>query len=257
MDILRKELNAIYSSQELYKETLDPKDLEECQMIARSVMVKDNGCTVITDASCDHCYVYIGALGRLLGFTESYPIAKDFDSSDEDIIYNLIHPEDLADKRLLEYEFFKFVDSLPGEKKCDYQATCRLRMKDVKGNYIIIDNTTQIIYPSPNGKIWLILCCYSLSPDRNWNGNISPFIKNNHTGEISEFSFRDKRQHILTDREKEILTLIKAGKLSKEIAETLEISIHTVNRHRQNILEKLSVNNSIEAITAAESMRLL
>ncbi len=62
---------------------------------------------------------------------------------------------------------------------------------------------------------------------------------------------------ILTQREKEVLTLIKAGKLSKEIAELLGISLHTVNRHRQNILEKLSVGNSVEAIMAATVMRLL
>jgi DNA-binding CsgD family transcriptional regulator len=61
----------------------------------------------------------------------------------------------------------------------------------------------------------------------------------------------------LTDREKEILLLIKEGKLSKQIAEILGISIHTVNRHRQNILERLSVGNSVEALTAAISMRLL
>ena len=35
--------------------------------------------------------------------------------------------------------------------------------------------------------------------------------------------------------------------MSKDIAQTLSISINTVNRHRQNILEKLQVNNSIEA----------
>jgi len=45
--------------------------------------------------------------------------------------------------------------------------------------------------------------------------------------------------------------------LSKEIADTLSISINTVNRHRQNILERLRVNNSIEACRIAEFMGLL
>ena len=68
---------------------------------------------------------------------------------------------------------------------------------------------------------------------------------------------KERRQNLLTDREKEILRLIKDGKSSKMIAGELGISINTVNRHRQNILEKLSVANSFEAISAAESMRLL
>ena len=35
--------------------------------------------------------------------------------------------------------------------------------------------------------------------------------------------------------------------MSKEIAILLSISIHTVNRHRQNILSKLKADTSIEA----------
>ncbi len=37
----------------------------------------------------------------------------------------------------------------------------------------------------------------------------------------------------------------------------LNISKNTVDRHRQNILEKLSVANTYEAIAAAEAMSLL
>ena len=52
----------------------------------------------------------------------------------------------------------------------------------------------------------------------------------------------------LTKREAEILRLIQKGLLSKEIADRLCVSIHTVNIHRQNLLRKLGVQNSIEAI---------
>eukprot|EP00825_Cyclidium_porcatum_P024122 TRINITY_DN26650_c0_g1_i2.p4 TRINITY_DN26650_c0_g1~~TRINITY_DN26650_c0_g1_i2.p4 ORF type:complete len:108 (+),score=15.68 TRINITY_DN26650_c0_g1_i2:196-519(+) len=62
--------------------------------------------------------------------------------------------------------------------------------------------------------------------------------------------------NILSDREKEILQLIDQGKMSKEIAPDLSISINTVNRHRQNILEKLHVGNSIEACRIAKVLNL-
>jgi DNA-binding CsgD family transcriptional regulator len=42
---------------------------------------------------------------------------------------------------------------------------------------------------------------------------------------------------ILTDREYEILNLIKDGKDSKTIAEQLFLSTHTVDKHRKNMLE--------------------
>ena len=71
------------------------------------------------------------------------------------------------------------------------------------------------------------------------------------------FSFSDSRSTLLSLREKEVLRCIQNGMLSKEISQRLHISINTVNRHRQNILRKLSVGNSMEAVNAAIAMRLL
>ena len=51
--------------------------------------------------------------------------------------------------------------------------------------------------------------------------------------------------------------LIDEGKLSKEIANYLSISINTVNRHRQNIFEKLNVDHAIEACKVARVMGLI
>lgn len=257
MDILRKELNSLYLSQRLQDEQLTRQEVERCNSVAQSMVTYTEGCSVITDASCDRCYIYIGALGKLLGISDIFPVSKTVDSSDEDEIYNRMHPEDLVEKRMLEYEFFKRVDSLPGNEKIYYQATCTIRIKNAEGSFTIIDNSTQILSPSPAGKIWLILCCYTLSPNHTWGNDIAATIKNNQTGHIEKLYFKEQRAHILTEREKEVLIMIKEGKLSKQIADLLGISIHTVNRHRQNILEKLSVGNSIEAITAAESMKLL
>ena len=257
MDVLRKELSEIYESQALDSECLEIKEIERCCKLAEAMVSFSNGCVVITDASRDCSYMYTGSLGVMLGITNSYPCIKEVESSDEDVIYFRINPQDLVDKRMLEYEFFKFVDVLSGVEKLSYQATCRIRIKNRFGNYSIIDNTTQVIGPSPSGKIWLIMCTYTLSPDQKWQGDISPVIKDNLSGKLVQYSFTDKRKDILSDREKEILLLIKSGLASKQIAHRLCISINTVNRHRQNIIEKLSVANSIEAITAAESMRLL
>ena len=52
---------------------------------------------------------------------------------------------------------------------------------------------------------------------------------------------------LLSNRECEILLLISKGKASKQIADALEISISTVNNHRQNILRKLHCQNTAEA----------
>lgn len=257
MDIFRKELNSFYESQRLSDENLDYSLLDDSKRHIDVVVDVEHDCRVITDAARDHCYIWGGYFAQLIGLTDSPNYFTEMYSSDEDEIYNHIHPEDLVDKRMLEYEFFKYVDALPDESKLDYKAVSHLRIKDDSGKYIHIDNSTRALRLSPEGKIWLILCCYDLSPNQENTDGIYPRIINSRTGEIIELQLSERRAHILTDREKEILNLIKEGKLSKQIADMLEISVHTVNRHRQNILGKLSVGNSIEAIMAATVMRLL
>jgi DNA-binding NarL/FixJ family response regulator len=51
---------------------------------------------------------------------------------------------------------------------------------------------------------------------------------------------------VLTPREREVLKLIAEANTSKEIADKLFISIKTVDRHRQNILDKLGMRDRVE-----------
>lgn len=48
---------------------------------------------------------------------------------------------------------------------------------------------------------------------------------------------------LLSDREKEVLRLIVAGKSYKQIAILLHIQPDTVNRHRKNMMKKLKIRN--------------
>ena len=45
----------------------------------------------------------------------------------------------------------------------------------------------------------------------------------------------------LSSREKEILKLLVSGNTTKQIAENLHLSTHTVNAHRKNIMRKLDI----------------
>ncbi|MDX3611282.1 response regulator transcription factor [Streptomyces europaeiscabiei] len=51
---------------------------------------------------------------------------------------------------------------------------------------------------------------------------------------------------VLTAREEEVLKLVAEGHSSKEIAETLVISVKTVQRHRANLLQKLGLRDRLE-----------
>jgi len=56
----------------------------------------------------------------------------------------------------------------------------------------------------------------------------------------------DEQFDVLTPRENEVLKLIAEANTSKEIADKLFISIKTVDRHRQNILDKLGMRDRVE-----------
>ena len=55
-------------------------------------------------------------------------------------------------------------------------------------------------------------------------------------------STRENLLSKLTSRESQVLERIVAGRLNKQIADDLNISIKTVEAHRANIMEKFSAN---------------
>lgn len=55
----------------------------------------------------------------------------------------------------------------------------------------------------------------------------------------------------LTDRERDVLSLLATGKTNKEIAGALAIAENTVKNHLKNILEKLHLENRVQAATFA------
>lgn len=61
----------------------------------------------------------------------------------------------------------------------------------------------------------------------------------------------------LTLREKEVLTLLRDGKSSTEIAEILFLSFLTVQTHRRNLLNKYQVKNLVELLNFVKDNGLL
>jgi DNA-binding NarL/FixJ family response regulator len=64
-------------------------------------------------------------------------------------------------------------------------------------------------------------------------------------------------QYHLTKREKEILRMIINGTPNKEIADSLNKSVRTVETHRFNIMKKLGVNNAIDMVNKAVKENLV
>ncbi len=67
----------------------------------------------------------------------------------------------------------------------------------------------------------------------------------------------DGRSPSISDRERQVLSLIVEGLSNKEIAARLHISIRTAQKHRENIMEKVGVHKATELVKVAITRRLV
>ena len=237
MDIVNK------LSEELLKQTFAEKQklterLNEYKHVASIYARTENAIAVLSDMKTDTSYIYYGGVAEKLGLEEE--------------IFGLMHPDDLLEKHLQELRFFHFLKGIPSRKRQDYYLTHNMRMRDNAGRYVHILHRIFYIANDSNGSVWLALCLYNYSIETSLNC----IIINSANGQTLEMD-KQNCNDLLSKREKEVLQLIDKGNMSKDIARILSISINTVNRHRQNILEKLQVSNSIEACRVAKELKLL
>jgi DNA-binding NarL/FixJ family response regulator len=74
---------------------------------------------------------------------------------------------------------------------------------------------------------------------------------------VSDAVLTDYRKHVtnpidlLTSREREVLQMIAEGKTNKEIANSLQLSVYTVEAHRGRIMEKLNLHSTGELVRFA------
>lgn len=171
-----------------------------------------------------------------------------------------VHPDDVVPMFKAGNHFLKFAFSLPVESRKDFKVIHEYRMRWKNMQYVRVVEQLLTLETDKHGNIWLALCMMDLSPEQNNDAPYAGRIVNYRTGEVFVFNSEEKNSAVpaqLTKRETEILQKIAEGKTSKEIAGKLFISVHTVNTHRQRILEKLEVESSIAAIQYAREYGLL
>jgi DNA-binding NarL/FixJ family response regulator len=61
----------------------------------------------------------------------------------------------------------------------------------------------------------------------------------------------EDRYELLTDRERQVYQMLAEGNSNKEIANRLNLSLHTVETHRYRIMEKLAIHSTAELVLGA------
>ncbi len=173
-----------------------------------------------------------------------------------DLLEELIHPDDREQITDLQIRHAKFIYSLPPQERNDYRTIYQMRMRGAGGRYINVTSRQQVIETDRSGKAWIVMGIMELAPDQTPADRVKCSVLNLRTGQFFN-PYASSHEYALTDRELEILSLIGSGLLSKEIAERLGISKHTIDNHRKNILTKLEADNAIEAVNTARAAGLI
>ena len=170
-------------------------------------------------------------------------------------VIEVIHPDDIDYGLLVRKKIYSILRSFSNEEKRNYKAIHEMRIRNMRGEYIRIIEQEQVLELDKSRNIWLMLSVIDVDASHE-SEIIKSHLYNFKTGEQIFIDLSDTLDEPLTNRELEVLRFMKKGLLSKEIAEALKVSINTVNSHRQNILQKLKANNSIEAVNFAQRLGL-
>ncbi len=170
--------------------------------------------------------------------------------------FELVHPEDLKQMHRKEAKAVDFIlNHIPTEDILRYKVVYVLRLRHTDGSYKTILQQSKPLTISDDGKVQQVL---GIHTDVTYlNMKVDHKISFIGDGRPSYYSlstdddFKPEKldfHSIFTPREKEILANIAEGKTFSEIAGILNISPHTINTHKKNILKKSECHNTTELI---------
>lgn len=250
MKSLQQEYESLMNSQHFDAAELDYAVLERhIQQLSQLAQVANCGITVYD--MYRRCHVFAS-----YNFPELFRYdLDDIAVGDSDYFKSRIHPDDWQELHRNGIACLRFLLENPALAP-DVKLVNGYRV-NVDGRWTSVVEQFQILEFDARGNIWLSLSMLDIAPEHDAPSGMRSRLFNYRTGENLSFPCGDSAPSVLSVREREILELIGRGKLSKEIAEELFISVHTVNTHRQRILEKLHVGNSLEAVRYARMYGLL
>lgn len=240
---IRKILQNIYVNHKLQDTDLDYTVVDAYKADFDRLSQLSNRCFFIVDL---HTFKYIYTSGNFSDIFGYMPVCSQDVS--EELLDSKIHPDDFFEYKKNLVGVGEFLMQKPKDERPAYRHIVELRIQNIQKQYVRVSWERQSLKTDKFGNLWLMLGVVHVLSDQNSEEGIRSFFLNQKTGERIPFDCSLVPLFELTVREKEVLGFIQQGLLSKEIAGKLSISVNTVNIHRQNILQKMQVNNSLEAV---------
>lgn len=208
----------------------------------------ENVLIVVSDMVEGKSHIIAGGFARNLDIGDYQQENSIWESK----ILSLMSQEEQEEKYIAELRFFHYLRHLPKSKRTDYYLMSKLRFRFADGGIHDVLHRMYYIFDDNGEDLRYAICIYGPLP---FDFKGKSFAVNSVRG-IKEELTASGNDSILSRRERQILAMIDTGMKSAEIAGQLNISIHTVSRHRQEIIGKLQVKNTHEACRLAKSMDL-
>jgi hypothetical protein len=242
----RKKLDELLRTDEL----LVKQDcLAKVLAYARFMANIENSIVVVSDMADGKSHIVAG------GFVHNLELGdyQQENSIWESRILSLMSADEQEEKYLAEFRFFHYLRHLPNKQRADYYLVSKLRFRFADGGIHDVLHRMYYIFDEEKENVRFAICIYS---PMAFDFNGKSYVVNSVTGLKEELTVSGNGT-ILSSRESQVLSLIDSGLKSADIANRLNISIHTVSRHRQEIIGKLQVKNTHEACRIAKALGLL
>lgn len=248
-----RELKTLLTEQDFEPQPAQQAFVETMQQQARAYAQATDGIAVLSDLQNGVCHIHSGQFGRSMGFA---PYVSDTSTAFENTIFGSIYEEELMERHILELRFFRFIESVALSAKMHHCAMCLVHFLMPDGRRQPVLHTMRYVGFHPNGSMWLGLCTYIPFPQAT--AQLEGCIIDTRTGQrVQPEQYVALDSQLLSRRQLEVLTLLAQGLASKQVADRLNISVHTVNRHRQDILATLGVSNSAAAVDMGRRMHII
>ena len=199
-------------------------------------------------------YVFVSnATQSVLGFTKEEAIKNGFQW-----LFSLLTSSELEYKQIVVNDFFTFLKELGKEKMMNCTVRYDIVVQRIDGKKVHLLEEVMVSEVSESGDPVLISCFLH---------DIGDYVKTEHRqchiylrqdGELKtifskKYQVFEKSEMPLSRRELQILQQFANGLTTQQVAKKLYITENTVKSHRKNILFKLGVKNTTEAVREALS----
>lgn len=180
----------------------------------------------------------------VFGYSSEYLI----NNAGIDKLFNHIHEADQQDL----YECFSLVhdqyESIIPEEHHKYRAVFHYRFKKPNGQFMYLYDEKAALHLRGSGNLYYVMF-RDITAERPFSGVKLELFRQDQHGLVKIKDFKPSAaRNTLSKRERELVTLMRQGLSTKEIAWYMNISQNTVRNIKSKLFEKYNVNNSIELL---------